>query len=77
MAVKVTLFLIGLISRFFRTIGGRACRFEPSCSAYAKEALEIYRYDKALWMIVKRILRCHPFSAGGYDPARSLNKEVV
>jgi len=46
----------------------RACRFEPSCSAYAEEALSKHRLPTALRLIVLRILRCHPFHRGGYDP---------
>jgi putative membrane protein insertion efficiency factor len=46
----------------------RACRFEPSCAAYAEEALTRRPLGAALWLIVRRVLRCHPFHAGGYDP---------
>ncbi len=46
----------------------RSCRFEPSCSAYADEALRKHGFFRALWLIVRRILRCHPFHPGGYDP---------
>lgn len=46
----------------------RACRFEPSCSAYAEEALSKHRLGTALRLIVSRLLRCHPFHRGGYDP---------
>ena len=46
----------------------RACRFEPSCSAYAEEALSKHRLPTALRLIVLRLLRCHPFHRGGFDP---------
>lgn len=46
----------------------RACRFEPSCSAYAEQALSKHRLTTALRLIVLRLLRCHPFHRGGYDP---------
>ena len=46
----------------------RACRFEPSCAAYAEEALRRHHVARALWLIVRRISRCHPFHPGGYDP---------
>ena len=45
-----------------------ACRYYPSCSAYAVEALEKYGALQGSWLAVKRIGRCHPFRAGGYDP---------
>lgn len=45
-----------------------SCRYIPSCSAYAMEAIEKYGPQKGLWLAVKRVLRCNPFSKGGYDP---------
>ena len=47
-----------------------ACRFTPSCSRYAVEALQKHGVFRGAVMAVKRILKCHPFSAGGYDPVR-------
>jgi len=44
------------------------CRFEPSCSHYAYEAIEKYGFLRGIRMALKRIGRCHPFNAGGYDP---------
>ncbi|MFQ6110440.1 MAG: membrane protein insertion efficiency factor YidD [Nitrospinota bacterium] len=46
------------------------CRFEPSCSQYARESLERYPLHRALGHIIWRLLRCQPFNAGGYDPLR-------
>lgn len=45
-----------------------SCRFEPTCSAYALEALETHGPIRGVWLAVRRILRCHPWSEGGYDP---------
>jgi len=47
-----------------------SCRFYPSCSHYAIEALREYGAVKGTWMSVRRIAKCHPFHAGGYDPVR-------
>lgn len=44
------------------------CRFYPSCSQYAVEAIERYGIVRGSWMTVRRLLRCHPFHPGGYDP---------
>ena len=45
-----------------------ACRYTPSCSAYAVEALKKYGAVKGTWLAVKRISRCHPWGGSGYDP---------
>jgi putative membrane protein insertion efficiency factor len=45
-----------------------SCRYYPTCSAYALEAVEKHGVIRGLYMAVRRILRCHPFSRGGYDP---------
>ena len=45
-----------------------ACRFTPTCSAYAQEAIEKYGACKGGYLAARRILRCHPFNPGGYDP---------
>ena len=45
-----------------------ACRFHPSCSEYASEAIEIYGVWRGSWLALRRLSRCHPFSKGGFDP---------
>ncbi|MEZ5316665.1 MAG: membrane protein insertion efficiency factor YidD [Vicinamibacterales bacterium] len=47
---------------------GGACRFEPSCSKYAVEALERHGLLRGTWLAVRRLMRCHPFAAPGIDP---------
>ncbi len=48
----------------------QACRFTPTCSQYAAEAIEKYGFWKGSALGLKRLSRCHPFSEGGYDPVR-------
>lgn len=47
-----------------------ACRFEPTCSEYTRQAVEKYGALKGTWMGLKRILRCQPFCKGGHDPVQ-------
>lgn|GEM_PF-273138 len=63
--------LIALVKVYQFTLSpilGRQCRFHPTCSWYALEALRRYGAFGGAWMAARRLARCHPFSAGGYDP---------
>jgi putative membrane protein insertion efficiency factor len=64
----VALLLIRLYQRTLSQMMPPSCRFVPSCSQYGYEAIEKYGFFKGGWMTTKRILRCNPFSKGGYDP---------
>lgn len=55
---------------------GGACRFHPSCSHYAIEAIERHGAARGAWMALKRVLRCRPFAAGGFDPVPELPVRV-
>lgn len=63
--------LIGLVRVYQRVISpllGPHCRFHPSCSQYAIEALRRFGIVKGSWLAMKRILKCHPLNPGGDDP---------
>jgi len=47
---------------------GNHCRFYPSCSAYAVEAIQVYGPARGSWLALHRLTRCHPWHAGGFDP---------
>lgn len=64
----VALWLIRLYQNTISKVLPPACRFVPSCSEYAHDAIEKYGLLKGGWMGVKRISRCHPLNPGGYDP---------
>ena len=51
-----------------RPLLGANCRFYPSCSDYAREAIDRHGAAKGCWMAMRRVLRCHPYHPGGYDP---------
>jgi len=64
-------FVLELIKLYQSTVSQvtpPACRFEPTCSHYAYEAIQKYGFVKGSWLTAKRIARCHPWSEGGYDP---------
>ena len=62
--------LLGIYKAVISPFLPAACRFEPSCSEYTKQAVEKYGAVKGTWMGVKRILRCQPFCKGGHDPVK-------
>lgn len=67
MLKKLLITLIN-IYQFFSKYKPPVCRFYPTCSEYTKQAVIKYGIIKGSWLGIKRILRCHPFNDGGYDP---------
>ena len=64
----VLLTLIRVYQYLFRPLLGANCRFAPTCSEYAREAIVKHGAGKGTLLAVRRILRCHPYHCGGYDP---------
>jgi len=56
---------------------GANCRFQPTCSAYAKEALLRYGAFKGGWLVLRRIGRCHPWGGSGYDPVPGQDTDEI
>lgn len=65
---KSALLLIKFYRKYISPLKRPSCIFIPTCSQYALEAVNKYGFFKGLFLSIKRILRCHPFSKGGYDP---------
>lgn len=69
MIKRFLLFLIKIYRKIISPLKGRAsCKYYPTCSLYATQAIEKYGALKGVFLATKRILRCNPFSHGGYDP---------
>lgn len=64
------LFLLGGYKRLISPLLPSACRYQPTCSDYMAEAVRKYGAARGLWLGFKRLLRCHPFHQGGFDPVR-------
>lgn len=65
---KFFIFLLNFYQKKISPLKKPCCRFTPTCSTYAIEAIEKHGALKGLYLSIKRILRCHPFCKGGYDP---------
>ncbi|MDI9447148.1 MAG: membrane protein insertion efficiency factor YidD [Bacillota bacterium] len=64
----VLILLIRFYQQVISPLKKPTCRFYPTCSHYAVQAVEKYGAWKGFWLAVKRVLKCHPFHPGGYDP---------
>ena len=65
---RVLLVLISAYRVLLSPLLGASCRFYPTCSTYAIEAIETHGAARGTWLAIKRILRCHPWHPGGFDP---------
>jgi uncharacterized protein len=67
-AARAAVRLLDIYKRWISPLLPRACRYEPTCSVYAREAIERYGFARGARLAGARLLRCHPFRPGGIDP---------
>ena len=65
---KLFIWLILAYQKIISPLMGPSCRFHPTCSSYAKEAIESHGLLRGTWLAVNRISRCHPLGDSGFDP---------
>ena len=75
--VRAALFALDCYKAYLSVLFAGSCRFEPSCSRYAYEAIERFGVARGVWLGIKRLLRCHPLSRHfGYDPVPEKSEEM-
>lgn len=67
---NVMLFLIRFYQKYISPLKRNTCRFYPTCSQYAFEAIYKYGAWRGMFLSIRRIIKCHPFHPGGYDPVK-------
>ena len=78
--VMIARFLRSLIWLYRHSLSyflGRQCRFIPTCSAYADEAIRLHGAARGSWLALKRLSRCHPWGGSGYDPVPKRKEETI
>jgi len=71
----ILLAIIRLYQWFISPFFPKSCRFEPTCSHYAFTAIDRFGFFKGAWLATKRILKCHPYHAGGFDPVPDIHQQ--
>lgn len=72
---KIILLTIKFYQKYISIFLGKNCRFYPTCSAYTYEAIEKFGTIKGIYLGIRRIIKCHPFHPGGYDPVPEKKKK--
>lgn len=73
---KLAIFAVENYKKHISPFMPHSCRFYPSCSSYCIEAMTRYGVCKGLWLTARRIMKCHPFHPGGYDPVERLDNSA-
>ena len=71
MVGRFFIWFISIYQRLVSPLMGPCCRFHPTCSEYAKEALESHGLVMGIWLTIKRLSKCHPLGGSGFDPVPS------
>lgn len=67
---EIVIAILNFYKRWVSPMLPSACRFHPTCSDYMRDAVAKYGPARGIWMGARRLLRCHPFCPGGFDPVR-------
>jgi putative membrane protein insertion efficiency factor len=68
--MQLALLILRFYKRWISPLLPSACRFRPTCSEYMMQAIERHGLARGMWLGTRRLLRCHPFHEGGFDPVR-------
>ncbi|MBI3441478.1 MAG: membrane protein insertion efficiency factor YidD [Proteobacteria bacterium] len=73
---RFLLSVIRVYQYLFSSLTGRSCRYYPTCSTYTAQSISRFGAVKGGWMGIKRVLRCHPYHPGGYDPVSDRKADI-
>lgn len=76
LAILLPIVLIRCYQGMVRPLLGGSCKFHPTCSEYAVEALHEHGFGRGLWLAARRLVRCHPFGRGGLDPVEKRGSDT-
>jgi hypothetical protein len=75
---KILISLIIFYQKYISSLKSATCRFYPTCSEYSIQAIKKHGFYKGIFLAIKRVLKCHPYHKGGYDPVpESFLKNIV